>query len=108
MKQIILLACFLIFLGNSSCNKKDDVPISDGLPSWVKQRVEELTANGESCKFVDVLLFEVNEKKYYNIDFGYSDCAFCNVFDEKGRPVAQAEQANWGERKVIDMYPGCE
>ncbi len=108
MKPIILLTFLLIFLVVSSCNKKDEITIPEELPSWVKYKVEDLTANGESCKFVDVLLLEVDGKQYYNIDFGYSNCMFCNIFDERGNPVSQAEQANWKETKVIEMYPGCK
>ncbi len=108
MKPIILLIFLLIFLSISSCEKKDEITISEELPGWVKYKVEDLTANGESCKFVDVMQLEIDGKIYYNIDFGYSSCRLCNTFDEKGIPVSQTEQANWKEVKFIEMYPGCK
>ncbi|MFA5329991.1 MAG: hypothetical protein WC384_19495 [Prolixibacteraceae bacterium] len=108
MKPIILLIFLLIFLSISSCEKKDEITISKELPVWVKYKVEDLTANGKDCKFVDVALYEIDGKRYYNIDFGYSSCRLCNVFDEKGNPVSQTEHSNWKEIKLIDIYPGCE
>lgn len=108
MKPFALLTFLSIFLAMASCSKKDETVAPGELPTWVKQKVEELTANGESCKVVYVMLYDIDGKKYYNIDFGYSSCAMCNIFDEKGRPVSQTEKAGWNDIKVVDWFPGCK
>lgn len=108
MKRIIPIVISLMFLTLASCSKKEEPVIPGQLPSWVKHKVADLTANGQPCSSVFILYFEVDGRKYYNIDFAYSDCAFCNVFDEKGRAVPQAQQANWGDRKVLEGYTGCQ
>lgn len=108
MKHTCLLFLLIIFLVNSACDKKDEIHTPDELPAWINQKVEDLTAGGESCKSVFVMLYEIDGKKYYNIDFRYSSCGMCHVFDENGNKVTQEEQANWKEIKFVEMYPGCE
>jgi uncharacterized ParB-like nuclease family protein len=111
MKQLILFAFIFLSIGLFSCDKKkekEEFTLSAGLPSWVKQKVEELSAKtGESCKFIDVLIFETQGKHYYNIAFGYSSCNNCNLFDEKGNPVPQSELGRLPGLKVIDMKQAC-
>lgn len=108
MKQIILFFFLILFLAISACNKNDEINAPKEFPAWVNQKVADLTANGESCKIVFVMIYEIDGKKYYNIDFAYSSCAMCNVFDENGNQVTQQERANWKEIKFIDMFPGCK
>lgn len=107
MKRLFLFVSILL-VSFLSCKNKEDLTTVGGLPSWVKQRAEELSAKtGESCKFIDVLIFETQGKLYYNIAFGYSSCNNCNLFDEKGNPVSQTELAKLSGLKVIDMKQAC-
>jgi len=111
MKRFFHFACIFILFGLLSCDQKkekEEFTLSEGLPSWVKQKVEELSAKtGESCKFIDVLIYETQGKYYYNIAFGYSSCNNCNMFDEKGNPVLQTDLAKLSGLKVIDMKQAC-
>lgn len=108
MKRLFLIACLFLLFGVFSCHKKEETITPGGLPAWVKQKAEELSAKkGDSCKFVDVLIYESQGKKYYNIDFGYSSCSNCNLFDEKGNSVSQTELAKLSGLTVIDMKPAC-
>jgi len=111
MKRFLIFTVIFLLLGVLSCDKKEEKEIftlSEGLPTWAKQKVEELSAKtGESCKFIDVLIYEAQGKYYYNIAFGYSSCNNCNLFDEKGNPVAQSELAKLTDLKIIDMKQAC-
>jgi uncharacterized ParB-like nuclease family protein len=109
MKRLSLFAGIFLLIGLLSCDQKkeEEFTLSDELPSWVKQKVEELSVNGESCKFIDVLIFETQGKLYYNIAFGYSSCNNCNLFDEKGNHIAQTELTKLSDLKLIDMKPAC-
>ena len=111
MKQLPIFVGIFLLIGFLSCDKKEEkeeFTLSEGLPSWIKQKVEELSAKtGESCKFIDVLIYETQGKHYYNIAFGYSSCNNCNLFDEKGNPVSQTGLAKLIDLKVIDMKQAC-
>jgi uncharacterized ParB-like nuclease family protein len=108
MKRLSLFISIFLLFGVLSCDNIEDTPISGDLPAWVKYKVDELTAkNGESCEFIYVLTYEVQGRHYYNIDFGYSSCNNCNLFDEKGNRVGQSVLADQSETKIIDERPAC-
>lgn len=108
MKQLIFIACLALLTGVLSCDRTEEVPVSGELPSWVKQKAEVLAdKKGDSCKFIDVLIYESLGKRFYNIDFGYSSCNRCNMYDEKGRAVSQSELAKLTDLKVVDMKQAC-
>lgn len=108
MKRFFFIACLFLLFGVLSCDKKEETTTPGELPAWVKQKAEELSAKkGDSCKFIDVLIYEAQGKLYYNIAFGYSSCNNCNLFDEKGNPVSQTELAKLSGLKVIDMKQAC-
>lgn len=111
MKRLFIFACIFLLIGLLSCDKKkekEEFTLSEGLPSWAKQKVEELSAKkGEPCKNVWVLIYEAKGKQYYNIDFAYSSCSNCNLFDDKGNPVAQSELAKLPDLKVKDVKQAC-
>jgi len=109
MKQLFLIACVFLLFGVFSCDKKDETTTAPGeLPSWVKQKAEELSAKkGDSCKYIWVLIYEAQGNQYYNIDFAYSSCSNCNLFDNKGRSVSQNQMAKLSDLKVIDVKPAC-
>jgi len=108
MKQLSLFVCIFLMIGLLSCDhkKEEEFTLSEGLPSWVKQKVEELTANGESCKFVDIKVIEYKENLYYDIAYGYSSCALCNVFDKNGNRFIPTEN-NFSGHKIINILPAC-
>jgi len=108
MKRLFLFACTFLLFGVLSCDKKEEITPPGELPSWVKQKAEELSARkNEPCKNVWVLIYEAQGKYYYNIDFAYSSCSNCNLFDNKGNPVAQTELAKLSGLKVTDAKPAC-
>jgi len=107
MKRLFLFAC-LFLLGLLSCDKKEETTLPGELPTWVKQKAEELSAKkGDPCKYIWVLIYEAQGKLYYNIDFAYSSCSNCNLFDNKGNPVAQSQLAKLPDLKVTDVKPAC-
>lgn len=108
MKQLSIFVSIFLLIGVLSCDhkKEEEFTLSEGLPSWVKQKVEELTVNGESCKFVDVKIIEYKENLYYDIAYGYSSCALCNVFDKNGNRVTPTE-SNFSGHKIINILPAC-
>jgi len=108
MKQLFLFAGILLFVGILSCDKKEETTIPGELPAWVKQKAEELSARkSEPCRNVWVLIYVAQGKYYYNIDFAYSSCSNCNLFDDKGKPVAQSQLAKLTDLKVTDAKPAC-
>ena len=108
MKRLFLFAGILLFVGILSCDKKEETTVPGELPAWVKQKAEELSAKkGDSCKYIWVLICEAQGKLYYNIDFAYSSCSNCNLFDNKGNPVAQSQLAKLPDLKVTDVKPAC-
>jgi hypothetical protein len=108
MKQLFLFACIFLLFGVFSCDKKEETTPPGELPTWVKQKAEELSAKkGDSCKNIWVLIYEAQGKQYYNIDFAYSSCSNCNLFNDKGNPVAQSELAKLPDLKVTDAKPAC-
>lgn len=108
MKRLILYASIFLFIGVLSCDKKEEENIGpEGLPSWVKQKVEDLAVNGESCKFVYIKIIEFKENLYYDISFGYSSCALCNVFDKNGNRISPNENYFSGH-KIINILPACQ
>lgn len=108
MKRLFFLISIFVLIGIFSCEKKEETMPVGELPSWVKQKAEELSAkNGDSCWYIWVTICEAHEKYYYNIDFGYSSCAMCNLFDAKGHPVSQTELAKLSDLKIIDMKRAC-
>jgi hypothetical protein len=107
MKRLFFASIFLLF-GVFSCDKTEESPTSGGFPSWVKYKVEELSAkNGESCEYIWVTVYEVQGRRYYNIDFTYSSCSDCNLFDGYGNRVLPGVLANPSEAKIIETRPGC-
>lgn len=108
MKRHFLIACVFLLFGVFSCDKKEETTPPGELPSWVKQKAEELSARkSEPCKNIWVLIYEAEGKQYYNIDFAYSSCSNCNLFDNKGRSVSQTQMAKHPDLKVIDVKPAC-
>lgn len=108
MKHLFLFTCIFFLFGMLSCDNFNETPARGDFPAWIKHKVEELSAKtGESCEFIYVLQYEVGGRYYYNIDFGYSSCNNCNLFDEKGNRVGQSVLANPSETKIIDWRPGC-
>jgi len=108
MKRLFLFVVILLFVGILSCEKKEEILAPGELPSWIKQKAEELSAGkSESCRNVWVLIYEAQGKQYYNIDFAYSSCSNCNLFDNKGNRVAQSELAKIPDLKVTDVKPAC-
>jgi hypothetical protein len=83
-------------------------PAPGDFPAWIKHKVDELSAEtGESCELIHVLKYEVRGRYYYNIDFVYSNCNNCNLFDEKGNRMGSIVLADQSEVKIIDESPGC-
>lgn len=107
MKQFILYTGIFLLIGVLSCDKKEEYTVPEELPSWVKQKVEELTVNGESCKFVYIKVIEFKENLYYDISFGYSSCGLCNVFDKNGNRFTPNEN-NFSGHKIINILPACQ
>ena len=108
MKRLFIFISIFLLFGVLSCDNMEETPAPGDLPSWVKYKVDELSARtGESCEFIYILQYEVRGKYYYNIDFGYSSCNNCNLFDENGNRVGQSVLANQSETKIIDPRPAC-
>ena len=108
MNRLFLFACIFLLFGTLSCDNTEESPAPGDLPSWVKNRVDELSAkNGESCENVWVMIYEAQGKRYYNIDFAYSSCSNCNLYDEHGNRVGQSVLDNQSETKIIDRRPAC-
>jgi len=108
MKHLFLFICIFLIFGMLSCDKFIEDPAPDDYPSWIKHKVDELSAKtGESCEFIYITKYEVRGRYYYNIDFGYSSCNDCNLYDEKGNRVVQSVLANLSETKIIDQGPAC-
>ena len=108
MKRLFLFACTFLLFGVLSCDKKEEITPPGELPAWVKQKAEELSAKkGDSCKYIWVLIYEAQGKQYYNIDFAYSSCSNCNLFDSKGHSVSRPELAKLSGLKVTDAKPAC-
>lgn len=107
MKRLFLFIGILLI---TCITCKDGVePTPEGeLPSWVKHIAEDLSAQkGESCEIVWVIVFESQSKRYYNIDFAYSSCNNCNLYDEQGKRVPSSVFANSTETKIVDDRPAC-
>jgi len=108
MKHLFLLTCIFIIFGILSCDNFIEAPAPGNFPAWIKYKVDELSAKtGESCEFIYVLQYEVRGRYYYNIDFSYSSCNDCNLYDEHGNWAAPSVLANQSETKIIDQRPGC-
>jgi len=108
MKRLFLFISIFLVFGVFSCDNIEETPAPGDFPAWIKYKVNELSAKtGESCEFIYVLQYEVRGKYYYNIDFGYSSCNNCNLFDQNGNWVGQSVLANQSETKIIDQRPGC-
>lgn len=108
MKRLFLFACIFLLFGVLSCENTEEPPAAGDFPAWIKNKVDALSAKtGEPCEFIYVLKYEVRGRYYYNIDFGYSSCSNCNLFDEKGNQVGQSVLANQSETKIIDARPAC-
>jgi hypothetical protein len=108
MKRLFLFTCISLLFGMLSCDNFKEDPAPGDFPAWVKNKVDELSAKtGESCEFIFITKYEVRGKYYYNIDFGYSSCYNCNLFDENGNWVGTSVLANQSETKIIDQSPGC-
>lgn len=108
MNRLFLFACVFLLFGTLSCDNTEESPAPGDFPAWIKYKVDELSARtGESCEFIDVLQYEVRGRYYYNIDFSYSSCNNCNLFDENGNRVGQSVLDNQSETKIIDRRPAC-
>ena len=108
MKRLFLFTFIFLLLGMLSCDKKEEITPPGELPSWVKHKADELSAKkGESCEYIWVMIYEAQGKHYYNIDFAYSSCNNCNLFDERGNYVGQSELGHLPEMKIIDTRPAC-
>ena len=108
MKRLFLFACIVLLIGMLSCNQTEESPASGDFPAWVSNKVQELSAkSGESCDYIWVMVYEVQGKRYYNIDFAYSSCSNCNLYDKYGNHVTSAVLADSNETKVVETVPGC-
>lgn len=108
MKRISLFACIILFSGIFSCNFIEENPASGDYPSWIKRKINELSSKtGESCENIWVTVYEVQGKRYFNIDFAYSSCNACNLYDRYGNQVSGGVLANPNETKLIDSAPAC-
>lgn len=108
MKRLFILTCTLLVFGLLSCDRTDEPTAPGDFPSWINRKVNELsTKTGESCEYIWVTVYEVQEKRYYNIDFAYSSCNDCNLYDEHGNRVSSGVLADPGETKIIEARPGC-
>jgi len=107
MKRLFLVISILLISCISCKDTVESTPEGE-FPSWVKQRAEELSSKkGESCEYVWVIVFESQGKRYYNIDFAYSSCNNCNLYDEHGNRVSSSVFANNTETKIVDDRPAC-
>lgn len=108
MNRLFLFISILYLFGVVSCDNVEETPAPGDLPAWVKYQVDELSAKtGESCEFIYILTYEVRGRYYYNIDFAYSSCNDCNLFDEKGNRMGHNVLTNQSETKIIDERPAC-
>jgi len=108
MKRLFLFISISLLFGTLSCDNIEETPAPGDFPAWIKYKVDELSAKtGESCEYIWVMVYEVQGKRYYNIDFAYSSCSNCNLFDEHGNRVTSNVLANQSETKIIDQRPAC-
>ena len=108
MKRLSLITCIFILVGALSCDNIEETPAPGDFPSWIKHKVNELSAKtSESCEYILVTVYEVQGRRYYNIDFSYSSCKDCNLYDEHGNWAAPSVLANQSEVKIIDQSPAC-
>ncbi len=108
MRQLFLFACTFLLLGMLSCDNFIEAPAPGDYPAWIKNKVDELSKKtGESCDYIWVVVYEVQRKRYYNIDFAYSSCSNCNLYDKHGNWVTAAVLANSNETKIVETRPGC-
>jgi hypothetical protein len=108
MKQFFLFASVFLLFGVLSCNKKEDTDILNDLPNWAIQRIESLTAKGESCEIIMVALYEFEGKYYYNIDFAYSSCRMCKLYNESGNSVTTSEKLPENQFKFMKFLSACK
>jgi hypothetical protein len=108
MKHLFLFTCIFLLFGILSCDNFLEDPAPDNSLAWIKHKVDELSAKtGESCEFIYITKYEVRGKYYYNIDFGYSSCNNCNLYDEHGNWAGPSVLANQSETKIINESPAC-
>lgn len=108
MKRLFLFAFIALLIGLLSCDLTEESPASGDFPAWISIKVQELsTKSGESCEYIWVMVYEVQGKRYYNIDFAYSSCSNCNLYDKYGNRVTSAVLANSNETKIVETRPGC-
>ncbi len=108
MKRLIQFACTLLLIVVLSCDITEENLAPGDIPAWVKHKADKLSAQkGESCEYIWVIVYEAQGKYYYNIDFSYSSCNNCNLFDERGNYVRQSELGHLPEMKLIDTRPAC-
>lgn len=108
MKRLFLFVCIFLLSGLFSCNYLEENPNQGDFPTWINRKINELsTKTGESCENIWVTVYEVQGKRYYNIDFAYSSCNACNFYDRYGNQVSGGKLANPNETKVIETVPGC-
>jgi hypothetical protein len=108
MKRLLLFASIFILFGMLSCENLTETPAPGDFPARIKYKVDELSAkSGKSCEYILVMVYEVSGKRYYNIDFAYSSCNDCNLYDKYGNRATQGVLANPNETKVIETRPGC-
>ena len=111
MKRLFLFACIFLFLGVSSCNKKDEITPPDQFPHWLELKITELTSEFKLCEITDVTYIEYKGKLYYHIYCGLWSCMYCQVFDENGnRPSWETNDWNdfFAHKKEIKTVPACE
>jgi len=108
MNRLFFLTCILVFFGLLSCDITEEPTASGDFPTWINRKINELsTKTGESCENIWVMVYEVQGKRYYNIDYSYSSCSDCNLYDANGNRVSSGVLANPNETKIIDTRPGC-
>ena len=108
MKRLLLFACIFLLFGVLSCNNIEETTDPGGFPAWIKNKADDLSArSGQSCEFIYVLKYEVNGRYYYNIDFAYSSCNNCNLYDEHGNRASSAVLSNPNETKIIEERAAC-
>jgi len=108
MKQLVLIAFISIVFGAISCNLIEETHEPDDFPSWIKNKIEELSAkSGQSCENIWVVVYEVQGKRYYNIDLVYSSCNSCNLYDKYGNWATTAVLTNFNQTNIVETRPGC-
>jgi|GEM_PF-779457 len=108
MKRLFFFVGILLFVGILSCENFTEDPPPGDFPSWIKNKVNEISKKtGESCEFIYITKYEVKGKYYYNIDFNYSSCNNCNLFDENGNWAGQSVLDDQSATKIIDQRSAC-